>query len=130
MSIELKMLVWSVVLGLATILIVATFSAMARGGKWAAGARDEIKPPLAGIGGRLERAQRNFLETFPLFAVAVLVLALLDRHSHDTELGAQLYFWGRLLYVPLYATGIYALRSIAWAVALVGIVMLLIQLLH
>lgn len=125
---EIQMLVWSIVLGLTTVLIVATVSAMQRGGRWAAGSRDEIKPPLAGVGGRLERAQRNFFETFGFFAASVLVLAVLGRHSHGTELGAQLYFWGRLAYVPLYAAGIYGVRSLAWGVATAGIVMLLVPL--
>lgn len=128
MSVELKMLAWSMALGVAMILIAATCSVMQRGNKWAAGPRDEAKPPLSGLGGRLDRAMRNFLETFPIFAAAVLALALLDRHSHGTELGAQLYLCGRLAYVPLYASGVFALRSIAWGVATAGIVMLLIPL--
>ena len=124
MAIELQMLVWSIVLGIVYVLVAATASAMQRGGRWAAGSRDEVVTPLTGVAGRLERAQRNFLETFPFFAVAVLAVAVLNRYSHATELGAQLYFWGRVLYLPLYASGVYLVRSLAWGVSLVGIVML------
>lgn len=130
MHIELRMLVWSIVLGIIYILVAATASAMRRGGAWAAGSRDDAGTPLTGVAGRLERAQRNFLETFPLFAAAILALAVLDRHSEMTVLGAQLYFWGRLAYLPLYASGIYLVRSLAWGVSFVGIVLLLLRLLH
>jgi uncharacterized MAPEG superfamily protein len=128
MTIELQMLVWSIVLGIVYILVAATASAMRRGGRWAAGARDEPVAALTGVAGRLERAQRNFLETFPFFAAAVLAIAVLDRYSDTTALGAQLYFWGRLIYLPLYALGTYLVRSLAWGVALVGLVMLLVAL--
>ena len=61
MSIELKMLVWSVVLGLCDDIdrgdIPRPWRAAENG---PLASRDEIKPPLAGIGGRLERAQREF----------------------------------------------------------------------
>ena len=126
MTIELCMLTWSVVLGLVQIALAATCSVSQRGLSWAAGARDAAKPALSGIGGRLDRARANFLETFPLFAVAVLLA--LPRHDSMTVLGAQLYFWARLAYVPLYAAGIPYLRTLAWAVSIAGIVLLLIAL--
>ncbi len=45
-----------------------------------------------------------------------------------TVLGAQLYFWSRLIYVPIYALGIPYLRTLVWTVSMVGIVLLLIPL--
>ena len=42
-----------------------------------------------------------------------------------TALGAQLYFWARVAYVPLYAAGIPYLRSLVWAVSVAGILMVL-----
>ncbi|MEO9078298.1 MAG: MAPEG family protein, partial [Rhodanobacter sp.] len=70
----------------------------------------------------------NFLETFPLFAVAVLLALALQRHDNMTVLGAQLYFWARLAYVPLYAAGIPYLRTLVWAASIAGIVLVLIAL--
>ena len=49
---------------------------------------------------------RNFLETFPLFAAAVLIAALAGRHSWMTEWGAVLYFVARVAYLSLYAFGV------------------------
>jgi len=128
MTTELCMLVWSAVLGLVQIALAATCSVGQRGLGWAASARDEMKPPLGGIGGRLDRARANFLETFPLFAAAVLAAHLLQRHDHLTVLGAQLYFWARLAYVPAYAAGIPYLRTLIWAASIVGIVLVLVAL--
>ena len=125
MSIELKMLLWSVVLGLVQIALAATLTTAQRGLAWNAGPRDEVKPPVTGVAGRLDRALRNFAETFPFFAVGVLMLALLQRSTAETALGAQLYFWARLAYVPLYAAGIAYVRTVVWAVSVVGLLMVL-----
>ena len=43
--------------------------------KWAAGPRDEPMP-LSGVAARLDRAFKNFMETFPFFAAAVLTAYL------------------------------------------------------
>lgn len=126
MTTELCMLAWSVVLGLVQIALAATCSVGQRGLGWAAGARDDAKPPLTGIGGRLDRARANFLETFPLFAAAVLAAHLLQQHDSMTVLGTQLYFWARLAYVPVYAAGIPYLRTLVWAVSIVGIVLVVL----
>jgi hypothetical protein len=69
-SIELRILVWSIVLGLVQVLLQAHSASLQVGYRWTAVAR-EARAPLTGIAGRLERALRNFLETFPLFAAAV-----------------------------------------------------------
>jgi uncharacterized MAPEG superfamily protein len=124
MTTELNMLVWSVVLGLVQILIAATLSLGQRGVDWATSARD-VTPPLTGIAARFDRARGNFLETFPLFVAVVLVAQLLQRHDAMTVLGAQLYFWSRLVYVPIYAAGIPYLRTLIWTVSMVGIVLVL-----
>jgi uncharacterized MAPEG superfamily protein len=125
MTTELSMLMWSVVLGLVQIAIAATCSVAQRGLGWAASPRDEVKPPLTGIGGRLDRARANFLETFPLFLAVVVAAHLLQRHDATTVLGAQLYFWARLAHLPVYAAGIPYLRTLIWTVSIVGIVMVL-----
>ncbi|MEO8998197.1 MAG: MAPEG family protein [Rhodanobacter sp.] len=128
MTTELSMLCWSVVLGLLQIAIVAACSVSQRGLGWAAGARDGVPPPLVGVAARLDRARANFLETFPLFIVVVLIAHLLQRHSGMTVLGAELYFWARLVYVPAYAAGIAYVRTLIWAASIVGIVSLLVAL--
>jgi len=126
MGIELQMLVWSVILGLVQIALAAMASMGQRGLGWAVSARDEPGAPLAGVAARLDRARGNFLETFAFFAALVLAVVALGRQDATTALGAQLYFWARLVYVPVYAAGLPYLRTLVWAVSIAGIVMLLV----
>jgi uncharacterized MAPEG superfamily protein len=128
MTIELKMLALSVVLGLVQIVLSAQCKNLQLGYWWAAGPRDEPRPQLEGIAGRLERALSNFLETFPLFAAAVLIAQAMGVHNWMTEWGAQLYFWGRLAYLPLYVLGVVLVRSLVWNVATAGIILILLAL--
>jgi uncharacterized MAPEG superfamily protein len=44
--------------------------------------------------------------------------------SPRTAMAAQLYFWARLLYLPVYVIGIPYLRSAVWGVSFLGILML------
>lgn len=97
------------------------------GPEYNAGPRDEQRA-VTGIAGRGERALRNFLETFPLFAAAVLAAQVTGRADWWTWLGAALYFWARVAYLPLYLAGIPYLRSAVWGVASLGIVIILWQL--
>jgi uncharacterized MAPEG superfamily protein len=120
-SVELQMLWLSILLGLVQVVLPVLF-ALGRTG-WAIGPRDEAGPPSTRIGARLERALANFLETFVFFAAAVLLLQVVGKHTANSALGAQLYFWARLAYVPTYAAGIPFLRTLVWAVSLVGIVL-------
>jgi uncharacterized MAPEG superfamily protein len=120
-SVELQMLWLSILLGLVQVVLPVLF-ALGRTG-WAIGPRDEAGPASTRIGARLERALANFLETFVFFAAAVLLLQVLGKHTANSALGAQLYFWARLAYVPTYAAGIPFLRTLVWAVSLVGIVL-------
>lgn len=130
MNSELTLLGWTVALGLVQILIAAALSASSRGFGWAAGPRDGVAPPLGTLGGRLERAKANFLETFPLFAVAVLVVVAAGKSSPTTLLGAQIYFWARVAYVPAYALTVPLLRSVVWAVSLIGLLMVIVGMLR
>ena len=125
MTIELMLLALSTGLGLVHIVAASHSASLQRGYRWSASARDEPVDPLRGVAGRLDRALKNFLETFPLFAAAVLANNALGRHNALTEWGAQLYFWGRVLYLPLYAAGIPLVRSLVWDVAAVGILLCL-----
>jgi len=128
MTIELKMLALAVVLGLVQITLSAVANTLQTGLPWAAGPRDEAMPSTTPVCGRLRRALLNFLETFPLFAAAVLVAHAVGGHDWMTVWGAQLYFWARVVYVPLYAFGIAYVRTLAWAVATAGIVLILLSL--
>lgn len=126
MSLELAMLAASCVFCLIQIVIASHAASLQRGYRWTASARDSEVPPLTGVAGRLDRALRNFLETFPVFVAAVLVVHVLGREGALSKWGAILYFSARLVYLPLYAAGVPLIRSLVWNVAFVGIVLLLL----
>jgi uncharacterized MAPEG superfamily protein len=128
MTIELQMLALSVVLGLVQIVLASHAASLQRGYRWTATSRDEPVAPLVGVAGRLDRALRNFGETFALFAAAVLIAHVAGRHDGMTEWGVQLYFWGRVGYLALYAGGVFLARSLVWNVATAGILLVLLAL--
>ena len=128
MKTEFGMLVLSIALGLVQLLLAVAFAIKARGLAWAMSSRDTSQAPLTGVAGRLDRAFYNFLETFPLFAAAVLLVALTNRQSDATAWGAQLYFWTRVVYVPTYMVGVPVVRTLIWIASLVGIVMVVLAL--
>jgi uncharacterized MAPEG superfamily protein len=124
-TVEMRMLWLSIALGLVQLLLAVLFSLGARGLPWGAGARDEPAPPLSKIGGRVERAFKNFLETFVFFAAAVLMANAMGKHTAMSALGAEIFFWSRVAYVPVYAAGIPFVRTVLWIASLVGIGMVL-----
>jgi uncharacterized MAPEG superfamily protein len=128
MKIEFGMLVLAIALGLVQLLLAVVFAIKERGMSWAFSPRDEALPPLKGVAGRLDRAYYNFLETFPLFAAAVLLVAVTDRQGDMTAWGAQLYFWSRVVYLPVYMVGVPLLRTLVWSASMAGVVMILVPL--
>jgi uncharacterized MAPEG superfamily protein len=125
MTTELLMLALSVVLGFVHIIVSAIATTHQYGSKWNLSPRDAPMPPLQTMAGRLQRALHNFLETFPLFAVAVLIADATNRHGWMAVWGSQIYFYARVIYLPIYAAGISVVRTIVWSVAALGIVMVL-----
>jgi uncharacterized MAPEG superfamily protein len=125
MSVELKVLAWSICLGIVSVLVASSLGTAQRSLGWNLSNRDEETKPLTGAAARAHRANRNFLETFPFFAAAVLAVVLAKANSSHTALGAQLYFWARLAYVPIYIIGLPYVRTLVWGVAFAGLLMVL-----
>ncbi len=128
MTIELTYLIYAVALLLVHIILQATFSDLSKGLGWAIGPQD-TDPDQNLIAARIQRALRNYLETFPAFAALALIIAVTDGSTSTTVLGATLYFWARVVYIPAYASGIPMVRSIPWFASMIGLVMMLIPLL-
>lgn len=124
---ETTMLLWSVVLGLVQLVIASMAMTQDVGLPYNISSRDTPPPkPMGKIAGRVSRAFANFRETFALFAASVLLVVLLHKQDQASAIGAQLYFWARLIYVPVYALGIQVVRTIVWAISIIGLVMVLL----
>ena len=129
MTLELKILAWTLVLAFVQILLFDFARTGQYGLKWNTGPRDEVMPPLSARAERLQRAQNNLFETLPLFIAAVLIAHVANRDNEWTAIGAQIYFWGRVIYVPLYAFGVRQVRSLVWLISLAGLVTVAVQIL-
>jgi uncharacterized MAPEG superfamily protein len=125
MTIEVVLLVASVILGIAHIIIVSHLQSWQRGYHWAASSREHDVAPLTGIAGRAGRALQNYLETFPFFVAVILVVTVTNTHSWLTVSGAYLYFWGRIAYAILYVADFPLARSLVWNIPTTGILMTL-----
>jgi uncharacterized MAPEG superfamily protein len=121
MPVELFGLEASVALGIVHIVLASHSASLQRGYRWTASARDAEMPALSGVAGRLSRASANYLETFPYFGLLALAVYAAGASSATSAWGVWLYLLGRVLYLPLYAFGVFLVRSIAWNVATVGI---------
>ncbi len=126
-SVEIAYLALAGALLLVHIAAQAVLLTRELGSEYNAGPRDEQRL-VSGVAGRAERALRNYLETFPLFAALVLAVTVAGKADGWTAAGAALYFWARVAYLPLYLAGIPYLRSVAWAAASAGLVIILWQL--
>jgi uncharacterized MAPEG superfamily protein len=123
---EQRMLWASALLGVVQLVLFVVFSGASGRTSWALGARDAAGPSMGTVGARVDRAWRNYLETFPIFAALVLLATATGKHTAMIGFGSQLYFYGRVIYLPLYAFGIPVVRTLAWSIATAGIIVVLL----
>ena len=125
MTTELTYLALTLILALVQVFLPAGARTVEFGSKWNAGPRDQTPAAKTPLTGRLERAQANLYETLPLFIGAVLIAHVAGRNGALTAWGTALYFWARVVYLPLYAFGVPYVRSLVWTVSFAGLVMIL-----
>lgn len=80
------------------------------------------------IAQRARRANANMVEAMVMFVPLILITIHTGTTGGKTLLGAALFFWGRAVYAPLYWFGVPWLRTFAWAISLIGIIMILLSL--
>jgi uncharacterized MAPEG superfamily protein len=130
MPIELRILAYGAVLLVVQILIATQLKNRQYGLKWNIGPRDGPMPEPAPATSRMIRAQANFLETFPIAIVALLGVVVAGRTSAATALGGMVWLGARAVYMPLYWAGVPVVRTLAWAVSIVGLAMVISPLLR
>ena len=126
----LTLLVYTTVLTFVAILL----GAFLRNREWTAegmqaglGNRDNL-PEATPLGGRAERAAANSVEALLLFVPLALVAHVAGKGA-EVLLGAQIFFWARVAYLPIYLAGVIYLRSLVWMVGVVGLAMMVLALL-
>ena len=124
---ELMLLVWATLLTVVQAVIAVQGAFNQVGLRVLAGNREGM-PEIKGWAGRAGRAHRNMLENLVLFAALVLVAVVAGKTNDKTLLGAQIFLWARVAYAAIYVAGIPWLRTGAWAVSIVGLAMIFLQL--
>lgn len=133
MPTELLYLISAVGLYLLMIMMQAVSATVSRKASIAdlVGARDEMPPAgLTVFHGRTKRAQANFTESMVMFVPLCLIAVYSNETSSLTALGAALFFYGRLVFAPCYYFGVPWLRTLAWFVSIIGILLFFVELLN
>ncbi|MEL6724836.1 MAG: MAPEG family protein [Pseudomonadota bacterium] len=73
---------------------------------------------------RATRTVANHIEGMLLYVPLALIVVISDLSSELTGLGAILYIAGRATFAPLYLLGVPYLRTLAWTVSVVGVLIL------
>jgi uncharacterized MAPEG superfamily protein len=127
MTPELTYLVWSVALTLVLAVIAVSGATLEVGLPKLAGNRENM-PEMSSWAGRAARAHSNMIENLVLFAILVVAARFANISNAMTLLGAQLFFWGRVAHAIIYIIGIPWLRTAAWLVSVVGLLLIFLQL--
>jgi uncharacterized MAPEG superfamily protein len=125
---EIVMLGVSVALLLVQLFLQSVSATLEMGGDYKAGPRDEARVLEGIFAGRADRAFRNLLETFPVFASLALALVVTGRNGGLGAFGAEAWVVTRLLYVPLYFIQIPFARSLVWFVSIFALGAMLVRL--
>jgi uncharacterized MAPEG superfamily protein len=83
--------------------------------------RDKM-PADGQLAARADRAAKNMAENLLLFLCVMIVALIVGAAKPQTLVGAQIFFFARLAYWPVYLIGIPYLRTGVWGVAVAGMV--------
>ena len=125
---EIVMLALGVILLIAQLFLQSVSATLELGGDYKAGRRDEPRVLRGVFAGRADRAFRNLLETFPVFAALALALVVTGRNGGLGAQGAEAWVITRILYVPLYFIQIPFARSLVWFASMFALIAMLVQL--
>jgi uncharacterized MAPEG superfamily protein len=87
------------------------------------GNRDDLGEPSA-MAARADRAAKNMLENLMLFVTLVAAVHFAGKATAQAQLGANIFFFARVAYWPVYVAGIPVLRGLIWFVSIIGLAMI------
>ena len=125
MATEILVLALAGLLLLAHIMLAIRLKTQQYGTDWNMGARDGELPPLNPVAGRLERARDNFMETLPLAVIGLFGVVLADKANAITAVAGWVWLAARVVYLPLYWTGVPKVRTLVWGVSLLALLTIL-----
>src|ERR1700710_2481971 len=89
-------------------------------GRMAALGNRETQEECNGFPARTDRAAKNMLENMVLFTALVAAASLGGVTNPHVEIGARIFYWARLAYIPIYMIGIPVARTAVWAISVIG----------
>lgn len=125
MPVEIKILAFGALLLFVHIFVATRFKTNQYGRAWNVGARDEELPPPNVMTGRSARAQANFAETFPIAIVALLGVVVAGRTNDLTAIGGWTWLGARVVYLPLYLSGVRVIRTLVYTLSIVGLALVI-----
>lgn len=125
MATELLVLALAAVLLVVHVMLAGNVRTRQYGTEWNMGARDAEMPPLNPVAGRLLRAQHNYQETLPVAVIALLGVVVAGKTSDLTAVAAWVWLGARVIYLPLYASGVPKVRTLVWAIGTLALLTVL-----
>ena len=83
--------------------------------------------PMAAWAQRMKAAHYNSVENLVVFAALVLMVEMLDISNEVTVMACTVYFWARVVHLVTYTAAVPWVRTLAFAVAWLCQVALLVQ---
>ena len=124
MTTELTMLVYATLLLILLVGVQAIAGTREAGFTNMAGTRDNLPAPT-GFAARAKRTVDNHREGLTMFAPVVLAAAVAHVSNQRTVIGAEMFFYARLVHAACYLAAVPYVRSLAFVVGLVGTLMVL-----
>lgn len=122
MGVELTMLAYAAALLFVLVFIQVLVGVRSQGLIPLANSRDELPPPSV-FQARVKRVVDNHREGLTIMAPLILIAAITQSTNATTALGAQLFFYSRVVHAGLYLVGAPLIRPLVWSVGVVGTVM-------
>lgn len=120
LCLELAILLW-----LVHVVVQASTARPELGDDYLVSPRDQEIEPKGLMARRAKRALHNYMENFPAFIAADLALIATQ---HTGGWGAAGWIIARIVYLPLYMSGVKYVRTLCWIVSIVGLLMMLARL--
>ena len=122
MTTELTMLVYATLLLIVLVGIEGVAGTRQFGFIPLAGNRDNL-PAAKGFAARALRVVDNHREGLLMFAPVVLAASVAHISTQRTVIGAEMFFYSRLVHAACYLIGIPYVRTLAFVIGLVGTLM-------
>ena len=128
LTVELRLLVYSVVVLIVCVAIQAAAGVFAQGLGPMAGHRDNLPQPKT-FQARTRRLVDNHREGLFMFAPLVLVAALAQISNEWTVLASRMFFYSRVAHAIVYLAGWPWIRPLFWGIGVAGTLVMVLAVL-